>query len=214
MALIVEFELSTPILREAAAAASQLSIEQVYESETGATKLVFWATSRDFGTVESALETDSSVDEYTLLERMAEKSLYSASLTEWGSERLTHPAAASYDIAFLEITVTGDTQIRARVPSRDALFAYRESCRERDVPFRLQRIYHESGPERSQYGLSDRQQEALLAALEAGYFAVPREATLTSIAERLEISDQALSARLRRGQANLLRNTVANDDAI
>ncbi|MFC4436787.1 MULTISPECIES: helix-turn-helix domain-containing protein [Natrialbaceae] len=214
MTLIVEFELSTPILREAAAAASQLSIEQVYESETGATKLVFWATSRNFEAVESALETDSSVDEHTLLEKMAEKRLYSASLTEWGTERLTHPAAAANDIAFLEIAVTGDTQIRARVPSRDALLAYRESCRERDVPFRLQRIYHEPGPESGQYGLSDRQQEALLAALEAGYFDVPREATLSSIAGQLDISDQALSARLRRGQANLLRNTVTDDDPI
>lgn len=211
MTLIVEFELSTPILRDVAAAASQLSIEQVYESETGATKLVFWANSRNFEAVESALETDRSVDEYRLLEKMAEKRLYSASLTEWGTERLTHPAAAANDIAFLEITVTGNTQIRARVPSRDALFAYRQSCRERDVPFRLQRIYHESEPENGQYGLSDRQQEALLAALEAGYFDVPREATLSSIAGRLDISDQVLSARLRRGQANLLRNTVADD---
>ncbi|TYL40283.1 bacterio-opsin activator [Natronococcus pandeyae] len=214
MPLIVEFELSTPILREVAVAASQLTVEQVYQLETGATKLVFWATDGCFEAIERALETDRSVDEYTLLEKMAAKRLYSARLTEWGADRLTHPAAAANDIAFLEITVTGDTQVRARVPSRDALFAYRESCRERDVPFRLQRIYHETEPEGGQYGLTDRQQEALLAALEAGYFDVPREATLSSIAERLEISDQALSARLRRGQANLLRNTVVGDDPI
>ncbi|WP_306056540.1 helix-turn-helix domain-containing protein [Natronococcus wangiae] len=211
MTFIVEFELSTPILREAAAATSKLYIEEVYRAETGATKLVFWADGDEFERFEGALDADRSVDEYSLLEELADERLYSAALTEWGAERLTYPAAASYDIAFLEITVTGDTRIRARVPSRDALFAYRESCREREVPFRLQRIYRETASESGQYGLSDGQQEALLAALEAGYFDVPREATLSSIAERLEISDQALSARLRRGHANLLRNTIADD---
>lgn len=213
MTLIAEFELSTPILRDVAKAASQLSVEQVYQSETGATKLVFWADGERFESVESALESDDTVDEYRLLERLSDRCLYSATLTEWGTEQLTHPAAAANDMAFLDITVTGDTLIRARVPSRDALVSYRESCREREIPFRLRRMYYEPGPNAERYGLSERQQEALLAALEAGYFEVPRTATLSAIAETLEISDQALSARLRRGQATLLRNTVASEGA-
>jgi predicted DNA binding protein len=211
MTLIAEFELSTPILREVAQAASQLSIEQVYRSETGETKLLFWADGEEFESVEAALESDPSVEEYAPLDRLSERRLYSVVLSELGTERLTHPAAAANDIAFLDITVTGDTRIRARVPSKDALVAYHEGCRERGIPFRLFRMYYEPGPDAEQYGLSERQREALLAALGAGYFEVPRTATLASIAETLGISDQALSARLRRGQATLLRSTIGSE---
>ena len=212
MSFIVEFELSTPILRETATAASKLTIEQVYRSERGATKLVFWAYGNDLESVAAALEADDSIAEFATLEELPERRLYSAALTDWGADLLTHPAAAADDISFLDITVTDDTAIRARVPSREALQSYRESCRERELPFRLRRIFQEHESEPSRYGVSERQREALLAALEAGYFDVPRDATLAEIAEGLGISDQALSARLRRGQATLLRNTIAMDD--
>ena len=107
-----------------------------------------------------------------------------------------------------EITVTEDTNIRARVPTREALFAYRDVCREKDIPFRIQRIFEESAAAGDRYGITERQQEALTVALEEGYFDVPRETTLSAVAAKLDISAQALSARLRRGQANLLRNTI------
>jgi predicted DNA binding protein len=213
MTLIAEFEITTPILWEVAQPTSQLSIEQVYQSKAGATKLLFWAvgeTDETGDAIESALESDRSVAASTLLERLPDRRLYSVTLTEWATERMTHPAAAANDIAMLEITVTDETRIRARVPSRDALVAYRESCHERGIPFRLLRIYRESYQDAVQYGISDRQREALLAALDAGYFDVPRETKLSVIAEALGISDQALSARLRRGQATLLRNTLAS----
>jgi predicted DNA binding protein len=213
MTLIAEFEISTPILREVAQAASRLSVEQVYQSEAGATKLLFWAFTENDEAVDAALEADRSVAASTVLERLPGEHLYSVTLAEWATDRLTHPAAAANDIAMLEITVTDEARIRARVPSREALIAYRESCHERRIPFRLLRIYQESYQNAVQYGISDRQREALLAALDAGYFDVPRETTLSAIAETLGISDQALSARLRRGQATLLRNTLANRGA-
>lgn len=212
MSLIVEFELSTPILRQTAETSSPIHVEEVSQSETGDTKLTLWVYGDNLAGFEAVLESDESVDEFTLLEEQAGKRLYSVTLTEWGASQLTSPAAAAHDISFLDITVTGETRIRARVPSRDALFAYRDSCRERDVPFRLRRIYEEEESDTEQYGLSGRQREALLTALEEGYFSVPRETTLSAIAEKLEISDQALSARLRRGQANLLRTTLAETD--
>ncbi|ELY51574.1 helix-turn-helix domain-containing protein [Natronococcus jeotgali] len=214
MSFIAEFELSTPILRETAVASSKLAVEQIYRSGDDTTKLVFWAYGDDPGAIEAALENDPTVAEYSLLEALSERRLYSAALTEWGTDLLIYPAAATNDISFRDVTVTGDgeTRIRARVPSREALQAYRESCLERDLGFRLRRIFRESESETSPYGVSSRQREALLAALEAGYFDVPREATLAAVAEELEISDQALSARLRRGQAALLRNTLATAD--
>ncbi|AGB36532.1 helix-turn-helix domain-containing protein [Natronococcus occultus] len=214
MSFIVEFELSTPVLRETATASAKLVIEQVYRSEDGATKLVFWAHGDDPEPIEAALEDDRTVADSSLLEVLSERRLYSAALSDWGADLLIYPEAAVNDITFRDITVAGDgeTRIRARVPSREALQDYRESCRERDIPFRLQRIFEESDSGRDYYGVSERQCEALLTALEDGYFDVPRETTLAAVAEELDISDQALSARLRRGQATLLRNTLVTAD--
>ncbi len=208
MVLIVEFEIGTPILRRTAVAVSRIDVEEIYRSESGATKLVCWAYGDDLEGVEPALEADDTVAAWSLLEDPEDRRLYSVTLSDRGQAHLTYPTAAKYDIGYREITVTEDTRIRARVPTREALFAYRDVCREKGIPFRIQRIFEESAAAGDRYGVTDRQWEALTVALEEGYFDVPRETTLSAVAEKLDISAQALSARLRRGQANLLRNTV------
>lgn len=52
--------------------------------------------------------------------------------------------------------------------------------------------------------LTARQQEVLNAALEAGYYAVPREATLTDVADRLAISKATCSEILHRVEHSVL----------
>ena len=208
MVLIVEFEIATPILRRTVETASRIDVEEIFQSSTGETKLLFWVFGDDLGSVDAALDDDETVRAFTLLEDPDDRRLYSGTLSEYGEEHLTYPTAAEYDIAYLDITVTTDTKIRARIPTREALFAYRDACRKREIPFRIERIFRESDRSGDRYGITDRQREALLVALEAGYFDVPRNTTLSDVAAKLDISDQALSARLRRGQANLLRNTL------
>lgn len=213
VALIVEFELRTPILREAAQAARKLRLEEVYGTESGEPKLLFWATVDDSDAFEAALDDDPSVRRDTPLETASDRRLYSVALTDDAAARLTYPAAAKHDVAILEIVVTDETVVRARVPSRDALQAYRDRCLERGVGFRLQRLYPERDPDADgdRYGVTEPQREALRTAHSAGYFTVPRETTLSELAPEFDITDQALSARLRRGQANLLENTLADD---
>ncbi|SEQ06389.1 helix-turn-helix domain-containing protein [Natrinema salaciae] len=208
MTLIVEFEIATPILRRTVDAVSRIDVEEIYQSATGETKLICWVYGDDLGSVETAFDDDDTVRAYTRLEEPNGHRLYSVTLSERGQSHLTYPTAAEYDIGYHEITVTEDTQIRARVPTREALFAYRDVCHEKDIPFRIQRIFQESDRTGDRYGVTDRQREALVVALEEGYFDVPRSTTLTAVADELGISDQALSARLRRGQANLLRTTL------
>ncbi|OLZ41029.1 bacterio-opsin activator [Natrinema saccharevitans] len=208
MVLIVEFEIGTPILRRTVAAVSRIDVEEIYRSETGAIKLVCWVYGDDPEAVEPALEADDTVAAFSLLEDPGDRRLYSVTLSEQGQAHLTYPTAAKYDIGYREVTVTEDTNIRARVPTREALFAYRDICREKGIPFRIQRIFEESAAAGDRYGVTERQWEALTVALEEGYFDVPRETTLSAVAEEIDISAQALSARLRRGQANLLRNTI------
>lgn len=53
--------------------------------------------------------------------------------------------------------------------------------------------------------LTERQRETLATAYREGYFDIPRKVTLVDLAARLDVSDQAVSERLRRGEAKLVQ---------
>lgn len=77
------------------------------------------------------------------------------------------------------------------------------------VGVRLRRVYP-VGPEaptaEGRWGLTAAQAEALRAAFEMGYFAVPKDATASEVADAVGISKSAFLERLRRGQAALFGN--------
>lgn len=93
--------------------------------------------------------------------------------------------------------------------SRDEIAAFQSACEERDISVTLTSLYS-LGPTAptDEYGLTDPQREALLTAFRMGYFDHPRRATLADVAGELDISRQALSARLRRGSRNLVGSTI------
>ena len=64
------------------------------------------------------------------------------------------------------------------------------------------------GEPSDRFGLTDEQYEALTMACETGSVDVPRATDLDELAAELDISHQALSERLRRAQATLVRETL------
>ncbi len=74
----------------------------------------------------------------------------------------------------------------------------------------VRRIYAEE-PHGPTPGLTTEQREALAVAYRNGYFAVPRETTTAALAEKLGISGQAVSERLRRGYTRLVDATFDDE---
>jgi predicted DNA binding protein len=66
-------------------------------------------------------------------------------------------------------------------------------------------------PVAQRWDLTPAQEEAVRAALAAGYFTVPRGATAAEVAADLDISKSAFLERLRRGQDSLFRQLFADD---
>lgn len=66
----------------------------------------------------------------------------------------------------------------------------------------------------AQYGLTPKQRETLVTALELGYFDVPQRSTMEDVAEEVGVSQQAVSKRLRHGHSNLITSalTVSHPD--
>ena len=97
---------------------------------------------------------------------------------------------------------------RSRFPDRESLAEYREFCVERGATFQLERLTRESVADDPPFGLTHEQHEALTAARDAGYFAVPREASTAEIGDQLGISGPSASERIRRGVDRLLENAL------
>jgi predicted DNA binding protein len=105
---------------------------------------------------------------------------------------------------------------RLRAGDGEVLQSLQRECRDLGRNFavrRLDRSATDSDPATDQYGLTARQREVLMTAIDAGFFAIPRETTLADLAAELDISDQAVSDHLRRAQRNLLQATVLDDPA-
>ncbi|EMA51406.1 helix-turn-helix domain-containing protein [Halococcus thailandensis] len=81
-----------------------------------------------------------------------------------------------------------------------------------DGPLNLQRLYHPDEPAVDTSGLTAAQRETLLTALEEGYFAIPRDITTEGLGDRLGISDQAVSERLRRAQTTVFTSLLVGGD--
>jgi len=215
--LVVEFTVDTPILKEALTRAPDtvLTYEEQYQTTDGIT-LLFWAEAGDLSTFEEGLAADPTVRNVDCLTEMETRSLYRVTFTEYGEQFATFPAWSELDISFLNSTGTHEGwDIRMRMPDREALRRYRRACAESDLQFQLTSIYEGSETASdTEAQLTSAQREALLAAHESGYFEIPREASLAEVADRCDVSPQALSERLRRGTATLVRTTLLGTENI
>jgi predicted DNA binding protein len=95
-----------------------------------------------------------------------------------------------------------------RFPSREALSEYRSYLEKQGIEFRLERLYDAERTDGDEIGLTEQQRETLLLALEMGFFDIPRQTTTAGLAEELGISNQAVSERLRRGYAGLVKQLL------
>lgn len=198
----------------------RIEIKRVVGGEAFVTPY-FWASGGDFDTFENALRDDEMVLDVLTLEEQEEKDqpsqeedrFYRVTWKQQMPNLIT--AVSDAKATVLEAVSTDGEQWEVKVlfPDDQALSDFREYCLEHDFPFQPKRVYRPDNPgERGQYGVTEDQQEALEAAYHAGYFSVPRDQTLTEVAEDLDLSRNALSARLRRGHRNLLANTLIHEE--
>jgi predicted DNA binding protein len=96
-----------------------------------------------------------------------------------------------------------------RFPSHDALSEFQQACFDADIPLDVLRIYNPTRPDAGPwFGLTVAQRETLARAVEDGYYAIPRGTTTNDLAREFDISDQAITERLRRAIDTLTRNTL------
>lgn len=71
------------------------------------------------------------------------------------------------------------------------------------------RIYNPTNPDSGPwYGLTPVQRATLVRAVREGYYSIPRELSTQELADSFDVSDQAVTERLRRAIASLVENTL------
>lgn len=104
---------------------------------------------------------------------------------------------------------TTSWRFELRFPSHDALSTFQEYCRDNEIPIDVVGLYNPTDPEAGPwYGLTTIQRTALSRAVEAGYYSIPREISTRELADEFDISDQAMTERLRRAIINLVTYTI------
>ncbi|WP_049927348.1 helix-turn-helix domain-containing protein [Halopiger goleimassiliensis] len=171
---------------------------------------LFWISGDDPATIETTLADHPETESVEPLTSAEERTLFEV---HWSTE-INGLIQALIDTRakVLEATGTADTwDFRLRFSSHEDLSSFNVALTENDIPVTLRHIYNPTLPD-EESELSAEQRDALLTAYRQGYFEVPRRTTLTELADAVEISDSALSQRIRRATGSLVEETLLTDD--
>jgi predicted DNA binding protein len=102
----------------------------------------------------------------------------------------------------------GTWLLSVRVVDRKSVSSLYDRLDDNDVTPTIVRLFDLAEESHSQCGLTARQYETLVAAIDHGYFEIPREVSMQELSEELGISHQALSERLRRAYRALVTSEL------
>jgi len=104
---------------------------------------------------------------------------------------------------------TGKWEFEIRFPTHEDLSEFQEYCKNAHISLEVGRIYNPTRPGTGMwYGLTTTQRETLMRAVRGGYYDIPRRKSTQDLADELDISDQAVTERLRRAIDTLVENTL------
>lgn len=163
-------------------------------------------------TFERSVREHPSVNDIQLVDTHEDETLYALN---WDpSEASLLRRILDLDAVLLGATGTADTWgLELRFPSHEALSSFQEFYLDEDIDVSIERIYNPTKPDAGPwYGMTPPQRETLAAAVEAGYYSLPRQISTQELADSFGISDQAVTERLRRGISTLVLNTLLIDE--
>lgn len=189
-----------------------VEIERVAASEELLTPH-FWVTNVSVEKFEAAMEADPSVRDLRKLDTFEENTLYRAEWTE-NVDSIIH---AYLRIGAIILDATGQKdgwEVQMRFDDREALSTFKSYSEDNGVPLEVKRLHSVTQAHTArQYGLTEKQSEALVMAAKAGYFKSPAETTLDELAPELGISQQALSQRIRQATDSLIASTLLTESS-
>ncbi|WP_254530074.1 helix-turn-helix domain-containing protein [Natrinema gelatinilyticum] len=211
MSVILEFTVEEEefTLGQVLGGPPQMHIELERIVPTGTSVMPFlWVSGDEFETFEQKVTAHEFVDKIIALDNIADSTLYRV---KWhGRHNDLIRGITEADGTILEGHADEKWHFRLRFPDHDALSRFYNFCTDNDITIHIVRTYTETDRTQSvkQFGLSQEQREALILGLRRGYFDTPSQVSLTDLADELDISQQAVSNRIRRGTRQVLSEAL------
>lgn len=174
-----------------------------------ATVPLFWIHTSSPDSFIEKVQRHESVNETSVLDSFEDRTLFTL---DWdvGQDRLLSAIDANGGHLLNAIGTPDAWELELRFPSHDALGEFTTQCEQANIRMDMTRIFNPTPPESGPwYGLTEPQREAMILAVRMGYYDIPRGCTTKEIAEKIGISDQAVTERLRRAIVSLVQNTLA-----
>lgn len=211
MSVIAEYQLTSNRLVLATTFARlprvELELERSFANDAGRPVLFGWVTG-PLDAFERTMATDPTVSSFERLDGIDGRRLYQIVISP-ETEVLLYPVWVELGAERLEARYAdGWWHARTRFPDRDALGDYREFLNSEGIEFTLDRLYDAGRGGDGDIGLTEQQRETLVLAYQEGFFDIPRGATTGDLADQLDISNQAVSERLRRGYSRLVEQLL------
>mgnify|MGYP006302736011 CR=1 FL=1 len=171
-----------------------------------------WASGDTHEAFERHVRSHPRVKELLVLDSVDDSKLYHI---EWNDEP-THliESIVEADATVLEARGDANWVFRLRFPDQHQLSVFHDDIVEHDIPIQVERTFTLAKKSRHGYwfGLTTEQREALVIALQRGYFETPSKVSLDDLAEELDITRQALSNRIRLGNEKILHSTLLSSE--
>jgi predicted DNA binding protein len=185
-----------------------VEVERVVAHESDWIVPYLWTTGETYDEFERAAATDRTITDLVKVTDVEDAALYRVG---WVVDVETVAYGIPQTGATLLSAIGKDDrwQLQIRFDDQRGTAAFQRFLRENDLVAHLSRLYEVNHPRTDgQPGLTDLQHATLVAALQAGYYETPRRISMSDLAERMGISQQALSKRLRAGHRTVIANSL------
>lgn len=157
---------------------------------------------------EEAVRRHPTVESLTEVNSHGDRTLYAL---DWDAAHdLLFEGLLTHEGTVLNATGTsGSWHFELRFPTHDMLSDFEQYCDDAKIPLEVEHIYNPTRPDSGTwYGLTDPQRRTIARAVRGGYYSIPRRISTKELAEEFDVSDQAVTERLRRAIVTLVENTV------
>lgn len=184
-----------------------IEVERMASHSTEWVLPFLWASAADFHELRDRMRADPTVDDADIVDETEDSALFMVNWTDELTALVTEITDQHANI--LEATAyDGEWQLKLRFTADEQVSTFQEQFAERGRTFDVTKLYHPTAPNQREHGLTVAQYETLVEAVQYGYFDVPRGCSTDDLAAELDISSNAVSQRIRRGCANLVRHSL------
>lgn len=214
MALIAEFSFPSEsfALRETLPRFSDVVVDagRIVAHSPDATMPCLWVAGDSIEAFGEAMADDPTVESVDTAGSFPRRALYHVRWTDDVKEFVAE--IIDHEGVILQATANDDRwRVRFRFVTRDQFETFRSQFADVDPSLQLEQLYEQQFPHQRGGNVTSDQYRALTTAVQSGFFEVPRQSSIEDVADELGISHQAVSERLRRGTANLVRETLVED---